>query len=135
MSLTSRALFVIERNLDSDLSLGWVAQQCGASRFHLGRAFGEATGFSLMDYVRGRRLTGAAHKLAAGAEDILMVALDQQYASHEAFTRAFKSRFGKTPEEVRKSRSTIGLLLVEPLQHKEGSREIERTANPNRRRA
>jgi AraC family transcriptional regulator len=120
MSLTNKALFVIERNLASDLSLGWLAEHCGASRFHLVRAFGEATGFSLMEYVRGRRLTDAAYQLAAGADDILMLALDQHYASHEAFSRAFKSRFGKTPDEVRALRSTSGLPLVEPLRHKEG---------------
>lgn len=120
MSLTNKALFIIERNLAESLSLGWVAKQCGASPFHLLRAFGEATGFSLMDYVRGRRLTLAAHRLAAGADDILAIALDQHYSSHEAFSRAFKSRFGKTPDEVRRSRSIEGLSLVEPIRRKEG---------------
>ena len=120
MSLTNRALFIVERNLAGAISLGWVARQCGSSPFHLVRAFGEATGFSLMEYVRGRRLTDAAHELAAGAGDILSVALEHQYASHEAFSRAFKSRFGKSPDEVRKARSTDGLPLVEPIRHKEG---------------
>lgn len=113
MSLTQKALWVIERNLDRDLTLAELAKSCEVSRFHLAHAFGEATGRSVMDYVRGRRLTAAAHALAGGAGDILAVALDAGYSSHEAFTRAFRSQFGTTPEEVRNRRTTDGLALVE----------------------
>lgn len=120
MSLTNKALFVVERNLSATLSVGWIASQCGSSAFHLVRAFGEATGFSLMEYVRGRRLTAAAKALATGDADILSIALDHQYGSHEAFSRAFKSRFGNSPDDVRKARSTEGLPLVEPVRLREG---------------
>ena len=115
MSLAAKAIFIIERNLALDLSLGLLAERCNVSRFHLIRAFGEATGFSLMEYVRARRLTLAAQALASGAEDILVLALDHRYASHEAFSRAFKSRFHKTPEDVREARSTAGLPLVDAI--------------------
>lgn len=115
MSLTNRALFVIERNLNRDLSLGDIAKACDVSRFHLAHAFGEATGLAVMEYVRGRRLTEAAYALASGAGDILGVALDYGYASHEGFTRAFKAQFGKTPEQVRASESVRELPLVNPI--------------------
>src|SRR5690242_14900648 len=101
MSLTNKALFVIERNLGRDLSLAEIAKACDVSRFHLAHAFGEATGISVMEYLRGRRLTEAAYALASDASDILSVALDTSYQSHEAFSRAFKAQFGRTPEEVR----------------------------------
>ena len=119
MSLTNKALFVIERNLDRELSLGEIAERLGVSRFHLAHAFGESTGRAVMEYVRGRRLTEAAYALASGAEDILAVALDGGYGSHEAFTRAFKAQFGRTPEEVRKSESVAGLALVDAIRHLE----------------
>jgi AraC family transcriptional regulator len=119
MLVTNKALFVIERNLHSDLTLDQIARYCGLSRFHLAHAFGESTGFSVMEYLRGRRLTEAAYALASGAGDILSVALDSRYASHEAFSRAFKARFGKTPEEVRKSESVEGLKLVDAIRHLE----------------
>jgi AraC family transcriptional regulator len=119
MLITNKALFVIERNLHSDLTLEQIARYCGVSRFHLARAFGESTGFSVMEYLRWRRLTEAAYVLASGASDILSVALDSRYASHEAFSRAFKARFGKTPEEVRKSESVEGLRLVDAIPHLE----------------
>ena len=48
-----------------------------------------------------RRLSEAARVLANGSPDILTVALDFGYGSHEAFTRAFRDQFGMTPESVR----------------------------------
>ncbi len=119
MSVVNRALFVIERNLTRDLSQGEIAKACAVSRFHLAHAFGEATGLSVMEYVRGRRLTEAAYALASGEEDILGIALDTGYQSHEAFSRAFKAQFGKTPEEVRKSQSIAGLKPVDAIRHVE----------------
>lgn len=114
MSLTRRALWVIDRNLGRDLSLGEIAQACGVSRHHLAHAFGEASGMSVMAYVRGRRLGEAARALAGGATSILDVALEAGYGSHEAFTRAFGAQFGVSPEQVR-ARGVEGLILQEPL--------------------
>ncbi len=66
-----------------------------------------------MEYVRGRRLTEAAYAFASVVRDILEVALDYGYGTHEGFTRAFKAHFGKTPEEVRRDASVAGLALVD----------------------
>jgi AraC family transcriptional regulator len=68
-----------------------------------------------MTYVRGRRLTEAARALAKGAPDILTVALDAGYNSHEAFTRAFRDQFGLTPEAVRAQGHVQQLALVEAI--------------------
>ncbi len=66
MSLTNRALWVIERHLDRTLTLGELAGACGVSRYHLAHPFGAATGMPLMQYVRKRRLTEVARRLASG---------------------------------------------------------------------
>jgi AraC family transcriptional regulator len=105
--------------LHRDLTLDQIAKYCDVSRFHLAHAFGESTGFPVIEYLRSRRLTEAAYALAAGADDILSVALDSCYASHEAFSRAFKAQFGRTPEEVRKSESIGGLKLADAIRHVE----------------
>ena len=68
-----------------------------------------------MKYVRGRRLSEAARELSGGAPDILSVALEAGYGSHEAFTRAFRDQFGLTPEHVRDERSCGNLTLMEPI--------------------
>src|SRR6185312_8616815 len=91
------------------------AAHSGVSRFHLSHAFLARTGRPLMTYVRGRRLTEAARALAKGAPDILTVALDAGYNSHEAFTRAFRDQFGLTPEAVREQGHVRQLNLVEAL--------------------
>ena len=58
-----------------------------------------------MEYVRNRRLTEAARALVETDRRILEVALDWQYDSQEAFTRAFKRAYGVTPGDFRRRRS------------------------------
>ena len=115
MSLANRALWTIDRNLTDELSLGSVAESLGVSRYHLAHAFGESAGMPVMKYVRRRRLSEAADGLAKGADHILDLALEFGYASHEAFSRAFRSQFGLTPEEVRRKATTNGLPVQKPL--------------------
>jgi AraC family transcriptional regulator len=115
MSISDKALWIIERNSTQPLTLDAIAAACAVSRSHLAHAFGTATGLSVMQYVRARRLSDAARALAGGAPHILSVALDAGYGSHEAFTRAFRDRFRQTPESVRDRRSLDGLALLDPL--------------------
>jgi AraC family transcriptional regulator len=115
MNPVGRALWFIENHFAGDISLDDIAKVAGVSRYHVTRVFGETTGHSVMRYVRGRRLTEAARSLSKGAPDILTVALDAGYGSHEAFTRAFRSQFGPTPEAVRAQRHLDNIELVEPI--------------------
>jgi AraC family transcriptional regulator len=90
-------------------------RRCGGlSPFHLSRLFQARTGTSVVRYLRGRRLTAAAQRLANGAGDILQVALGAGYTTHAAFTRAFSEQFGQTPERVREQ-GTDGLALVQAI--------------------
>jgi AraC family transcriptional regulator len=116
MNPAQKALWFIESHLADELSLDDIAAIGGVSRFHMVRAFAAATGFSVMRYVRARRLTEAARALAKGAPDILTLALDADYGSHEAFTRAFRDHFGVTPEAVRAEGCVNHLKLQEPIQ-------------------
>ena len=115
MNPVDKALWYIESHFAGDVTLEDVASKSGVSKFHMTRAFDAATGYSIMRYVRGRRLTEAARSLANGAPNILSVALDAGYNSHEAFTRAFRDQFGMTPETVRAQRDLTTLALVEAL--------------------
>lgn len=115
MDPVCKSLWFIETHLGGDLSLADIAASSGISRFQLLRAFGAATGHSVMRYVRGRRLTEAARALGDGAPDILGVALAAGYGSHEAFSRAFREQFGCTPDSLRDGRDLGNLQLVEPI--------------------
>ena len=115
MNPAQKALWYIEGHLGEPLTLDRIASVAGVSRFHIVRSFAAATGFSVMRYVRVRRLTEAARELARGAPDILSLALDADYGSHEAFTRAFRDHFGMTPEAVRAATCLDHLKLQEPI--------------------
>ncbi len=110
-----KALWYIESHFAQEITLEDVANIAGVSRCHMSRVFGIATGQSITRYVRSRRLTEAARSLANGAPDILTVALDWGYASHEAFTRAFRDQFGLTPEMLRAQGNLKNIELMEPI--------------------
>src|ERR1700682_5994215 len=115
MNPAQKALWYIESHLADELTLDEIAAIGGISRFHMVRAFAAATGLPVMRYVRARRLTEAARALAGGAPDILKLALDADYGSHAAFTRAFRDPFGVTPEAVRAGACLDQLRLQEPI--------------------
>ena len=115
MNPIQKALWFIESRYAGEITLDEIADVAGVTRFHLCRVFRLVTGHSPLEYVRERRLSDAARQLASGASNILTVALDARYASHEAFTRAFRDRFGCTPETVRAHRNLSELNLKEPL--------------------
>jgi len=81
--------------------------------------FAVSMGIPVMRYLRARRLSEAARALANGAPDILSVALDVGYGSHEAFTRAFRDEFGVTPESVRTQGHLNNLNLMEAMEMEE----------------
>jgi AraC family transcriptional regulator len=110
-----KAFWYVESHFAHEIALDDVAAVCGLSRFQTSRLFSSAAGASLTSYVRGRRLSGAAEALAKGAPDILAVALEAGYRSHEAFSRAFRDQFGLTPAELRARGDLTGLALIAPL--------------------
>jgi AraC family transcriptional regulator len=115
MNPVAKALWFIESHLAGEITLSEVSEVAGVSRYHMVRAFGVTTGHSVMRYVRGRRLTEAARALAKGAPEILPVALNAGYGSHEAFTRAFRDQFGLAPDRLRAGGTVDKLALVEPV--------------------
>jgi AraC family transcriptional regulator len=115
MNPVQKALWFVESHLREPIALEDVASRSGVSPYHLTRAFDAVTGHSLMRYVRVRRLSEAARELSRGAPDILTVALDAGYGSHEAFTRAFRDQFGLTPEQLRGRGRLDNIPLTEPI--------------------
>lgn len=115
MNPVQKALWYVEGHSRAPIALEDIAAACHVSPFHLTRAFAATTGRSLMRYVRARRLSEAARQLAGGADDILAVALDSGYGSHEAFTRAFREQFSMTPEQVRAQGHCHNIPIMEAI--------------------
>lgn len=125
MDPVGKALWFVESHFAEDITLDTIAAASGVSRYHLSRAFGYATGHSIMRYTRARRLTEAARALVNGAPGILAVALEAGYGSHEAFTRAFRDQFGVTPEAIRSQGSLVNIQPMEPIRMEETLTTLE----------
>jgi AraC family transcriptional regulator len=90
-------LAYIERNLAGALSLEALARRCGRSPYHFHRQFRARMGEPPKRYVRRLRLERAAATLKLSSCSVSDVAFAAGYATHEAFTRAFRAHFGVSP--------------------------------------
>lgn len=98
----------IDRHLDCTIDLKQLARVAHFSPFHFHRIFSAWSGEAVGVYVRRRRLEIAAVRLRAQPElRILNLALSVGFASAEAFTRAFRGRFGCSPSEWRKRKERL----------------------------
>ena len=100
------ALRRIEEQLRQPVSIETLARQSGMSPWHFQRVFAALTGEPVGSYVRRRRLTCAAREILATKQRILDLALDYQFESHSAFTRAFRDVFGMSPAQVRRTQAS-----------------------------
>lgn len=99
----ARVLEHIEANLDATLSVDELASIAKFSPFHFHRMFRGMVGETVKGYVKRLRLERAAFALNYTEHSVTEVALGAGYASHEAFTRAFRARFGCAPRNFRRS--------------------------------
>ncbi|TPV94472.1 MAG: AraC family transcriptional regulator [Myxococcales bacterium FL481] len=98
-----RVLEYIQGHLDEDLSPAALAKRAHFSVYHFHRIFKGFVGESVMAHIRRLRLERAAARLRFGDRPVTDIAHASGYDSHEAFTRAFGSRFGMSPSEYRSS--------------------------------
>lgn len=96
-----KAIDYLEDHLTEDIPMADLSRVCGYSMSHLYRVFSGMTGYTIMEYVRKRRLSTAYYMLNVTKKTILDIALDLNYDSHEAFTRAFKAEYNELPSKVR----------------------------------
>lgn len=92
----------IEAHLDTDLSNEHLAEIAHCSSGHLIRRFGKLMGQSPANYVRERRLSAAAHRLAYTAESIDSIAYEFGFPNRHYFSRVFHKMMGYPPAAYRK---------------------------------
>lgn len=97
----NRALGYIERNLDKEIDFNEMSRitACPAATFQ--RFFMLATGMTLTDYIRRRKLSCAAHELQNTNEKVIDIAFKYGYESSDTFGVAFKRIYGITPSMAR----------------------------------
>lgn len=104
-------LAYIEHRLDQPLSVAQLCAHCGWSRWQLQRVFQHATGLSIGQYLRQRRLSRAAEYLLNTPKRHIDIALQCGFSSEISFNRAFRQYFNCTPGEYRRARQSTGLTL------------------------
>jgi len=99
----ARFLEVLADSLDDpDTSGDVLASRVHLSRCHFDRLVSSAAGEPPATLRRRVLLERAAHRLATTPDEVLPIALDAGYASHEAFTRAFTRAYGQAPSRWRR---------------------------------
>ena len=106
-----KAIDFIEERLFEPIRLIDVADEAFCSLYHFHRQFQGMTGYSLKEYIRRRRLAEASEALRNTQISILELALQCQYESQEAFSRAFKKEFGRNPGNFRARRASFRSFL------------------------
>jgi AraC family transcriptional regulator len=79
-----------------------LASRLHLSRFHFDRLVTAAGGEPPATLRRRILLERAAYRLITTRDELLPIALDAGYSSHEAFTRAFRRAYGETPSRWRR---------------------------------
>ncbi|MGK0532389.1 helix-turn-helix domain-containing protein [Bacillus sp. 'calajunan'] len=90
----------IESNLKEEISLNELSRYMGYSPYYCSFRFHQVTGISIRRYILLRRLYLSAEDLKNDRK-IIDIALDYDYSSQEAYSRAFKNVFGINPREFK----------------------------------
>ena len=102
-----KAIDYIEENLTEKIDYEAVAAQAYASSYHFQRVFSILCGFTLGEYIRGRRLSLAGAELAATDAKVIDVAMKYGYESPDSFAKAFQKFQGILPSKARNNGSHL----------------------------
>jgi AraC family transcriptional regulator len=104
IEILQEMLRYIDTHIKEELNVEKLAAMAGFSSYHFCRIFQWDVGYSLMEYVRNRRLAFAAAELNSGRK-IIDIAVDYGFETHSGFTKAFRRYFGSSPEKYRMNAS------------------------------
>jgi AraC family transcriptional regulator len=97
-------LAYIETHLFEPMTLADLAAIAELSPYHFCRLFTARLGNSVMDHVRARRLEAAYMRLSGSSPpELIDLAFDCGFESQEAFTRAFRRRYGIAPGQFKRA--------------------------------
>jgi AraC-like DNA-binding protein len=106
----ARFVDVLAETLDDHETSGEeLASRLHLSRFHFDRLVSATAGEPPAALRRRVLLERAAYRLIATDDDLLRIALDAGYSSHQAFTRAFKRAYGAVPSRWRRQPTSFRL--------------------------
>jgi AraC family transcriptional regulator len=98
-----RAIEILTANLSGNVSLAWLAEQCGLSTSHFSRAFRVSTGLAPHQWLMRHRIEKAKDELRYGQADLATIALACGFADQSHFTRVFSRISGVSPGAWRRN--------------------------------
>ena len=104
------AVDYIESRITEDITVDDVAKRVCVSSFYFNKGFSMLCGYSLMEYVRNRRLSLAGGELIASDVTVLDLAVKYGYDSPDSFAKAFSRFHGCTPSSVRREKATVKIF-------------------------
>jgi transcriptional regulator GlxA family with amidase domain len=102
------AMDYLHGNWNKDVDLDELAMVCMLSKYHLIRSFKNHFGLTPHQYLMEIRLDVAQRELSGSDTPIRQIGLDIGFKEPNAFTKAFKKRFGHPPSQQRLQLSNFG---------------------------
>lgn len=112
----SKAIQYIEEHITEELTADRISENINISSYYFQKGFAMLCGFTIVEYIRNRKLALAGNDLATGEEKIIDIAMKYGYDSPDSFTRAFTRFHGVTPTAARKEQ--VMLKSFAPLKVK-----------------
>ena len=99
----NRVIDYLRKNLHRQVKLEELAKVACFSEFHFHRIFGAVSGETLKSFTNRLRLEKAARLLRYTSQKLTVIALECGFPSSATFSRAFRSGYGTSPSQFRKS--------------------------------
>jgi AraC family transcriptional regulator len=99
----NRVIDYLRGNLDRQVKLKELAKVACLSEFHFHRIFSAISGETLNNFTNRLRLEKAARLLRYSRQSVTDIALESGFSSSATFSRAFRSGYGTSPSQFRKS--------------------------------
>jgi len=109
------ALVYIDEHLDEPMRVETLAKHFHFSPYYFHRMFSVIVGKALAAHIRDRRLIRACLQLAETDKSILAIGLDCGYYSAQAFSRAFRDKYGVAPGAYRRQGLVSDMQSVDDM--------------------
>lgn len=93
----------IDSEFKTGLNFQMLVEKAGVSPAHLGRVFHRASGMSISEALKERRLQSAADLLSSSMESVNTIAFRSGFHDPSTFFREFRKKYGMTPLAYRKT--------------------------------
>ena len=92
-----RMMELIDGNLDGELRLSYLAEECGLSVSYFSRSFKRSFGVPVHRYLIARRVDRAKFLLRSSSAPLSEIALESGFSDQAAFSRTFRALVGTSP--------------------------------------